>query len=106
MLLLILYKWLCKGNIVINADHKNMFEIFMLISFNPHHIVIRLAVILQFNSFPIQVVQAGQRVIHGKFGEGVILNYEGQGSNARVQVSFDAVGSKWLVLQYANLQLM
>ena len=36
----------------------------------------------------------GQRVVHGKFGEGVILNYEGQGPNARVQVNFDAVGSK------------
>jgi DNA helicase-2/ATP-dependent DNA helicase PcrA len=48
----------------------------------------------------------GQRVTHGKFGEGVVLNYEGQGSNARVQVNFDAVGSKWLVLSYANLEVL
>ncbi|PCI77472.1 MAG: DNA helicase II [SAR86 cluster bacterium] len=48
----------------------------------------------------------GQRVLHGKFGEGVILNYEGQGPNARVQVSFDAVGSKWLVLSYAKLEVL
>jgi len=48
----------------------------------------------------------GQRVNHGKFGEGVILNYEGQGSSARVQVNFDAVGSKWLVLSYAKLEVI
>jgi DNA helicase-2/ATP-dependent DNA helicase PcrA len=48
----------------------------------------------------------GQRVAHGKFGEGVVLNYEGQGSSARVQVNFDAVGSKWLVLSYANLEVL
>jgi len=46
----------------------------------------------------------GQRVIHGKFGEGVILNCEGQGNSARVQVNFDGFGSKWLVLSYAKLE--
>ncbi len=48
-------------------------------------------------------LKLGQRVFHQKFGEGVILNYEGQGAGARVQVNFDA-GSKWLVMAYANLQ--
>ncbi|MCB1875260.1 MAG: DNA helicase II [Chromatiales bacterium] len=46
----------------------------------------------------------GQRVLHAKFGEGVVLNYEGQGHSARVQVNFEAVGTKWLVVSYANLQ--
>ncbi len=46
----------------------------------------------------------GQRVVHPKFGEGVVLNAEGQGGSARVQVNFEAVGSKWLVVAYANLQ--
>lgn len=46
----------------------------------------------------------GQRVRHAKFGEGTVLNMEGQGSSARVQVNFEAAGSKWLVLAYANLQ--
>ena len=46
----------------------------------------------------------GQRVSHNKFGEGVVLNHEGQGNSARVQVNFEAAGSKWLVLSYANLQ--
>ncbi len=51
-------------------------------------------------------VKLGQRVRHGKFGEGVVLNYEGSGSHARVQVNFEAVGTKWLVMSYANLELM
>ncbi len=46
----------------------------------------------------------GDRVMHGKFGEGVVLNYEGQGNHARVQVQFEYEGSKWLVLAYANLE--
>jgi DNA helicase-2/ATP-dependent DNA helicase PcrA len=48
----------------------------------------------------------GQRVYHQIFGEGVVLNFEGRGSSARVEVNFDDEGSKWLVLQYANLQLI
>jgi DNA helicase-2/ATP-dependent DNA helicase PcrA len=48
----------------------------------------------------------GQRVYHQIFGEGVVLNFEGRGASARVEVNFDGEGSKWLVLQYANLQLM
>ena len=45
----------------------------------------------------------GQRVRHPKFGEGVVLTYEGQGAHARVQVNFETAGSKWLVVAYANL---
>lgn len=46
----------------------------------------------------------GQRVLHAKFGEGVILNLEGSGSQTRLQVNFESVGSKWLVAAYAPLQ--
>jgi DNA helicase-2/ATP-dependent DNA helicase PcrA len=49
-------------------------------------------------------VGLGQRVYHELFGEGVVLNFEGQGAAARVQVNFAEQGSKWLVLQYAKLQ--
>jgi DNA helicase-2/ATP-dependent DNA helicase PcrA len=49
-------------------------------------------------------MRLGSRVRHAKFGEGVVLNYEGQGAQARVQVHFEQAGSKWLVLAYANLQ--
>jgi len=45
----------------------------------------------------------GQMVEHPKFGVGVILNCEGDGAQARVQVNFDSVGTKWLVLAYARL---
>ena len=48
----------------------------------------------------------GQRVRHDKFGEGVVLNYEGQGSQARVQVNFNDSGSKWLMLSYAKLDVV
>ena len=45
----------------------------------------------------------GQTVAHVKFGEGVILDYEGSGSDARVQVNFGRAGTKWLMLEYARL---
>ena len=45
----------------------------------------------------------GQNVVHAKFGVGVILHCEGNGSDARVQVNFDQVGTKWLLLEYAKL---
>jgi len=51
-------------------------------------------------------LRLGQHVRHPKFGEGVVLACEGQGAQARVQVNFDAVGSKWLVLAYANLETL
>ena len=46
----------------------------------------------------------GQRVRHPKFGPGVVLNTEGGGAGARIQVNFDAAGTKWLVLTYARLE--
>jgi len=49
-------------------------------------------------------VRLGARVRHGKFGDGVILNVEGSGAHARVQVNFERQGTKWLMVQYANLQ--
>ena len=51
-----------------------------------------------------QGMQLGSRVHHQKFGAGTIVNLEGQGEFARVQVNFEDVGSKWLVLAYANLE--
>ncbi|HYB64957.1 MAG TPA: 3'-5' exonuclease, partial [Steroidobacteraceae bacterium] len=53
---------------------------------------------------PAEGVRLGARVRHGKFGDGVILNVEGQGPHARVQVSFERQGTKWLMVQYANLE--
>ncbi len=45
----------------------------------------------------------GQNVRHAKFGGGVIIDAEGRGSDARVQVNFGREGVKWLALAYAKL---
>ncbi len=55
---------------------------------------------------PSNALKLGQRVRHSQFGEGVVVDSEGAGAHARVQVNFEDVGSKWLVLSYANLQLI
>ncbi|MBZ2160649.1 DNA helicase II [Alteromonas sp. CI.11.F.A3] len=55
-------------------------------------------------SFEETGFQLGQKVAHRKFGEGIVLNYEGSGEHARVQVNFDEFGTKWLVLAYAKLE--
>ncbi len=49
-------------------------------------------------------LSVGQRVSHARFGSGIVLNIEGQSAQARVQVNFENNGSKWLMLEYANLQ--
>jgi DNA helicase-2/ATP-dependent DNA helicase PcrA len=46
----------------------------------------------------------GQSVVHAKFGQGVIVNAEGSGTDARVQINFGPQGMKWLQLEYAKLQ--
>jgi DNA helicase II / ATP-dependent DNA helicase PcrA len=48
--------------------------------------------------------RVGQSVAHAKFGEGVIINIEGAGQDARVQVNFGREGVKWLALSVAKLQ--
>ena len=49
-------------------------------------------------------LRIGQSVMHAKFGLGVIVNAEGGGSDARVQVNFGAAGMKWLALAVAKLE--
>ena len=46
----------------------------------------------------------GQNVVHAKFGSGVIVNAEGRGPDARVQVNFRDAGLKWLALEFARLE--
>jgi DNA helicase-2/ATP-dependent DNA helicase PcrA len=48
-------------------------------------------------------VKLGQRVSHPVFGEGTVISAEGGGTHTRLQVNFEAAGSKWLVAAYANL---
>jgi DNA helicase-2/ATP-dependent DNA helicase PcrA len=49
-------------------------------------------------------IRLGARVRHGKFGEGVVLNLEGQGPHARVHVNFEQQGAKWLMVSVARLE--
>ena len=49
-------------------------------------------------------LRMGQRVVHAKFGEGVVVQVEGSGERGRVQVNFAVAGAKWLMIGYANLQ--
>ena len=51
-------------------------------------------------------LRLGARVRHRKFGEGVVLNLEGSGAHAQVQVNFEHQGMKRLMIQYANLELL
>ena len=52
---------------------------------------------------PAAGMRMGSRVRHSKFGDGVVLNFEGNGPHARIQVNFERQGTKWLMLSYANL---
>jgi len=52
---------------------------------------------------PAANMRMGSRVRHSKFGDGVVLNFEGNGPHARIQVNFERQGTKWLMLSYANL---
>jgi DNA helicase-2/ATP-dependent DNA helicase PcrA len=45
----------------------------------------------------------GQAVQHPKFGQGVIVNAEGSGNDARLQINFGKQGMKWLALEYAKI---
>lgn len=49
-------------------------------------------------------IRIGQLVRHDKFGEGTVLEADGQGERTRVQVRFATAGTKWLMLNLANLQ--
>ena len=55
---------------------------------------------------PATGMRMGSRVRHTKFGDGVVLNFEGNGPHARIQVNFERQGTKWLMLSYANLEVV
>jgi DNA helicase-2/ATP-dependent DNA helicase PcrA len=55
---------------------------------------------------PATGMRMGSRVRHSKFGDGVVLNFEGNGPHARIQVNFERQGTKWLMLSYANLEVV
>lgn len=48
----------------------------------------------------------GRKVKHHRFGEGTIINIDGEGDHRRVQIAFVNEGIKWLVIKLANLTLL
>ena len=54
----------------------------------------------QKNAMPWKI---GQQVAHTKFGNGVVVSYEGNASDMRVQVNFGREGLKWLAMEFAKL---
>jgi len=75
--------------------------------------VIETPQIKQYNQ-PRQVTQSysnseypfkiGSQVLHKKFGNGVVLSYEGSLNDLRIQVQFSKAGTKWLALEFAKLE--
>ncbi|MCR5147299.1 MAG: DNA helicase PcrA [Clostridia bacterium] len=50
--------------------------------------------------------EAGQRVYHKKFGEGVITKVEPEGDDMKVEINFDKSGNKRLMAKYAGLEIL
>jgi DNA helicase-2/ATP-dependent DNA helicase PcrA len=48
----------------------------------------------------------GTGVGHAKFGQGVVVAYEGDGEDSRIQINFGRQGMKWLMLHLAKLERM
>ncbi len=71
-----------------------------------HTTITRPASIGMTAEVPETELNLGQRVYHQIFGEGVILNFEGRGKNAYVEVNFEDEGRKLLLVEYANLQAL
>ena len=51
-------------------------------------------------------IKLGAQVRHPSFGDGIVVDFEGAGAHARVQINFEDSGRKWLVLSYANLTVL
>lgn len=56
------------------------------------------------NETPEHGLIIGMTVEHPKFGQGVVIDAEGEGKGANVQVNFRDYGPKWLAVAYAKLQ--
>lgn len=60
----------------------------------------------QWNSAPSELpeygIRVGQQVTHREFGTGIVLQCEGRGSHARIQVRFEAAGTKWLIARFVT----
>ena len=55
----------------------------------------------QTNNYPFKI---GQSVRHAKFGEGVVVTYEGNAANLVIKINFGNNGLKTLAMEYAKLE--
>ncbi len=55
-------------------------------------------------NIPDTPFKLGQRVTHKKYGEGVILNFQGHGEHGSVLINFNSCGEKLMNLAYAKLE--
>ena len=76
------------------------------ITFPPSQLNISKEVNSSVETVDIDIPRLGQRVFHHKFGEGVLIDLEGEKNSTRAQVNFAGIGNKWLILAYANLKLI
>ncbi|HNV87388.1 MAG TPA: UvrD-helicase domain-containing protein [Methylotenera sp.] len=53
------------------------------------------------NAYPYKI---GQSVRHAKFGEGVVVSYEGNADNLVIKINFGREGLKTLAMEYARLE--
>lgn len=51
-------------------------------------------------------IEAGQEVMHEKFGKGKVVSIEGDGNNKKAMIFFDNFGEKTLLLQFAKLVVL
>lgn len=58
------------------------------------------------DSFDISKYQEGQRVYHKKFGEGTINKVEEEGEDYKIDINFDKVGHKRLMVKFAGLEII
>ena len=56
------------------------------------------------NKAPKRPYDIGTGVAHAKFGNGVVVAYEGEGDDQRIQINFGRQGMKWLMLSLAKLE--
>ena len=54
----------------------------------------------------ISIYQAGQKIRHPKFGEGIIQKLEQEGNDVKLDISFDKAGHKRLMAKYAGLEII
>jgi hypothetical protein len=70
----------------------------------------RLDVLLQKKYKAIEKINdkavIGSKVIHKKFGDGVIILKEGSNLNTKLKISFKNFGEKWLVVEKSDLKFI